>query len=296
MQNKSRNNNSRGQNKPVTWASFLAAVVLLVIYLVQQMGEAPAEIQPQIPKPAATQAAAETTAEAAVPPTEPANPGETAVAAEQPAMTESPAINPGNPPAAIGETGSDFDFYMLALSWSPDYCESQNDTRSQQCKIGRRLGFVLHGLWPNYTKGYPSFCSNEKLPASLKQTYAGLYPSTSLFDHEWEKHGTCSGLPPEEYLAFSKAIQEKVAIPAAYRTPEQPVRVTPQQFKEQFAAVNPGLGADGLAVFCSGSGRFLSEMRVCFTPGGEFTHCSEETLKDSARSCGRSDFLVRNVR
>ena len=61
-----------------------------------------------------------------------------------------------------------FDFYVLALSWSPDYCASDGQDDFQQCSIGKKLGFVLHGLWPQYNQGYPSDCSTEKLPAAVK--------------------------------------------------------------------------------------------------------------------------------
>jgi ribonuclease T2 len=50
-----------------------------------------------------------------------------------------------------------FDFYVLALSWSPGFCENSG-SRSRQCDSGRGLGFVTHGLWPQNEQGYPSFC------------------------------------------------------------------------------------------------------------------------------------------
>ncbi|MGH6785471.1 MAG: ribonuclease T2 family protein, partial [Novosphingobium sp.] len=49
--------------------------------------------------------------------------------------------------------------YVLAVSWSPEYC--RGDTASMQCS-GRqgRFGFVLHGLWPEARKGPPpQWCS-----------------------------------------------------------------------------------------------------------------------------------------
>ena len=189
-----------------------------------------------------------------------------------------------------------FDFYMLTLSWSPDYCATSGNDDPQQCSIGKKLGFVLHGLWPQYNQGYPSDCSNVKLPDSVQAKFPGLYPSTSLYDHEWEKHGTCSGLSPEQYLTLSKRIKDSVVIPNAYRSPEQPIRVTTSQFKKEFITANPTFTEQGLAVNCSGSGRFLQEMYVCFSPDGAPTACSREIHNDAAKSCGNADFLVRNVR
>ena len=199
--------------------------------------------------------------------------------------------------ASVSNTqAADFDFYVLALSWSPDYCAVNGAGDPQQCGSGKRLGFVLHGLWPQNNRGYPSNCTSEKLPGAVKARYQGLYPSEALFTHEWEKHGTCSRLTPEQYLSLSKRLKESVAIPAEFRAPPQPIRVTTVQFKQALMAVNPNLGDSGLIVFCSGSGRFLREVFVCFTRDGKPTACSRELHTRAARSCGRPDFLVRNVR
>ena len=81
-------------------------------------------------------------------------------------------------------TPGKFDFYVLTLSWSPDYCAKNGQRDQQQCNSGKKLGFVLHGLWPQYQKGYPASCSTEKLTPALKQKFPGLYPSDKLYNHE----------------------------------------------------------------------------------------------------------------
>ena len=166
----------------------------------------------------------------------------------------------------------------------------------QQCSLGRKLGFVLHGLWPQFNVGYPSNCSNAKLPAAVKAQFPDLYPSAALYDHEWEKHGTCTGLSPEQYLALSKQLKDGVVLPTIYRRPEQPFRTTTAQLKKDFLAANPGFTDQTLAVFCSGSGRYLQELYVCFLPDGRPTACSSEIRNDAAKSCRAADFLVRSVR
>ena len=135
-----------------------------------------------------------------------------------------------------------FDFYVLALSWSPDYCATSGSSDPQQCSIGKKLGFVLHGLWPQYNVGYPSDCSKVQMPADVKAKFATLYPSATLMDHEWTKHGTCTGLAPEAYLTLSQQIKNSVIIPTAYRAPQQPLRVTVGQLKREIVAANAGLG------------------------------------------------------
>jgi ribonuclease T2 len=193
-------------------------------------------------------------------------------------------------------TPGQFDFYVLTLSWSPDYCAKNGDRDPPQCKSGKKLGFVLHGLWPQYQKGYPANCSSEKLPKTLKQQFSGLFPSEKLYDHEWEKHGTCSGKTPQQYLALSKQLKDSVAIPTTYNRPNKPFRTTIDGLKNTLVSANPELTANGIAPYCSGSGRFLQEVFFCYSKDGKPGACSEEILKRSRTSCGQSDFLVRNVR
>jgi|GEM_PF-284383 len=209
-------------------------------------------------------------------------------------LTATPKPKRTATPTAQSADQGDFDYYVLALSWAPDFCASNNDP--QQCAIGRRLGFVLHGLWPQYRSGYPSYCSSQKLPAQVKEQFPNLYPNDKLYAHEWEKHGTCSGLSPQEYLALSKQIKESVEVPAAYQRPAEPFRVTTVQLKAAFIEANPDFSTDGLAPSCSGSGRFFSELLVCFAKDGSPTSCGADVQKSSQRSCAQKDYLVRSTR
>ena len=140
-------------------------------------------------------------------------------------------------PAAATKTPADsfgkFDYFVLALSWAPDYCAANGSSDPQECGLGKKLGFVLHGLWPQYNQGYPSNCGSEPLPAAVKAQFPGLYPNDTLFEHEWAKHGTCSGLTPERYLAFTRQIKDSVAIPPSLRAPQSPIRTTAADLKDQ---------------------------------------------------------------
>lgn len=221
-----------------------------------------------------------------------------AAAVDQPALTAvkaSPTAPAKPKPDTILPPG-DFDYLVLSLSWSPDYCATSGANDPQQCSIGKKLAFVLHGLWPQYKQGYPSNCSQETLPEEVKAQFAGLYPSDKLFDHEWEKHGTCSGLPADQYLALSQQIKESVVIPDSFRSPAQPFRINVDGVKKKFVESNPNYTAQNLEVFCSGSGRYLKELYVCFSKEGQPTACGTDVHKDSLRSCQSADFLVRNIR
>jgi hypothetical protein len=90
-----------------------------------------------------------------------------------------------------------FDFYVLALSWSPGFCEISG-SRSRQCDPGSGLGFVVHGLWPQNEGGYPSFCEpgGRFAPRAAVEEARGLFPDDNLARYQWRKHGTCTGEAP----------------------------------------------------------------------------------------------------
>lgn len=193
-------------------------------------------------------------------------------------------------------TPGEFDFYVMALSWSPTYCDDESVNDPQQCATGKRLGFVLHGLWPQYGKGYPTDCSTKQMPDKVKAEFPGLYPNDKLYRHEWDKHGTCSGLTPKGYLALSKRLKEMVAIPKAYRKPDKPLRVTSNEIAAAFQRANPQFQETSFAVYCADSGRFLREILVCFDLDGNPTSCSSEIRRKAAKSCQQPTLLIKNVR
>ncbi|NML61207.1 ribonuclease [Massilia sp. RP-1-19] len=187
-----------------------------------------------------------------------------------------------------------FDYYAVALSWSPSYCATRNDP--DQCAIGRRLGFVLHGLWPQHERGYPENCSTEKLPRHVKDKYSSLFPSERLAEHEWKKHGSCSGLDPAGYFVLSGKLKSQVAIPPAFQQPSSPVRVSYGEFVQAFKRANPKLQQYSVLPFCAAGGRFLREVHVCYNKRGESRSCSEGQIKRSYSSCRQESFVLQNVR
>ncbi len=188
----------------------------------------------------------------------------------------------------------EFDYYAMALSWSPEHCAIKPGDR-EQC--ARKLGFVLHGLWPQYQRGYPASCTRERLDADMEQQFAGLYPSRFLYRHEWEKHGTCSGLSQEAFHQLASDLRQKVKIPAAYQSPEEPLRKNSFQLKADLASANEWLAPDNITVACADGGRFLREIYICINKQGtDAVPCTDEMQKRERRSCGQPDFLLRSVR
>lgn len=192
-----------------------------------------------------------------------------------------------------GEPGR-FDYYAVALSWSPSYCATRNDP--DQCAVGARLGFVLHGLWPQYERGYPESCSTEKLTPHVRKQYSGLFPSERLAEHEWKKHGTCSGLDPAAYFTLSGRLKNQVAIPRPFQQPATPVRVSYSEFVQAFKSANPKMQQYSVLPFCAAGGRFLREVHVCYDKRGASRSCSEGQVKRSYSSCRQETFVLQNVR
>ena len=198
-----------------------------------------------------------------------------------PAQAKEPRTAPGQ-----------FDYYAVALSWSPSYCATRRDPA--QC--GRGLGFVLHGLWPQFEKGYPQTCSTQPLPNAVRDNYAPIFPSPKLVGHEWRKHGTCSGLDPQAYFALSAKLKKQLVIPASYRSPAAPVRATPGELVQAFRAANPGMPVNSVLPFCADGGRFLREVHACFNKAGASRTCSTGEIKRSYSSCRQESFLLPSER
>ena len=158
-----------------------------------------------------------------------------------------------------------FDYYMLALSWSPTFCAFEGSRKDrEQCEPGRRLGFVVHGLWPQLERGRLEDCDAfTRAPSRMALEEAeGVFPSLGLARHEWREHGPCTGLSPAEYFRDTRRAFERLRIPERFRSPERDFRTSPREVERAFVEANPGLRADMISVSCR-TGR-LREIRICF--------------------------------
>ena len=189
-----------------------------------------------------------------------------------------------------------FDFYVLALSWSPSYCEATVERApdrapDQQCS-GRPFSFVVHGLWPQYEQGFPAFCQvpAPRLDRTIVGSMLDLMPSPRLIFHEWDRHGTCSGLSPNAYFETVRKARAVVNIPADYLALDKPITVTPDEVAEAFVKANPGLSRANLAVACDS--KRLNEVRICLGKDFAFRDCVEVTR----RACRRDRIAMPAMR
>ncbi len=186
-----------------------------------------------------------------------------------------------------------FDFYVLALSWSPSYCEAEGeDANRQQCRSKRPYAFVVHGLWPQFERGFPRECETgaDDVDQALMRSLYDLMPSASLIRHEWRTHGVCSGLSQDAYFDLLRRAREKVAVPAEFRQLAADRALGPGEAERSFVAANPGLKAAGVAVTCDK--RYLRDVRICLTKDLGFRGCPEI----DRRSCRLDKIVMPPVR
>ncbi|XP_008783985.1 extracellular ribonuclease LE-like [Phoenix dactylifera] len=124
--------------------------------------------------------------------------------------------------SAAVSTARDFDFFYFVQQWPGSYC----DTRRSCCypKTGKPAAdFGIHGLWPNNKDGsYPSNCDpdspyDRSKIRDLIPTMQAKWPTlacpsgdgSDFWEHEWEKHGTCSESILDQHSYFQAALNLK---------------------------------------------------------------------------------------
>jgi ribonuclease T2 len=156
-----------------------------------------------------------------------------------------------------------FDYYVLTLSWAPDFCAQTNSKNAAECGLGRKIGFVVHGLWPQGETGRgPMNCGGSPVSQSIVQTMLNYFPTASLIQHEWQTHGTCTGLSAADYFAEVRKARDSVKIPGDFQAPTRAVSESPGQIEAAFAAANPNFPPQALRTSCTAGA--LQEVRVCF--------------------------------
>jgi ribonuclease T2 len=190
--------------------------------------------------------------------------------------------------SAAADPPGQFDYYLLSLSWSPQYCAGAHHDDGEQC--ARPYAFVAHGLWPQNERGYPRDCrSRERVGDDTIAHLLPLMPSRGLIIHEWRSHGACSGLGADDYFGTVERAYRSIRIPDRYQALDQYLTVSPAQLKQDFIAANPRLRASGLAVACSG--HYLREVRVCLSRELQPRDCGADIEDD----CG-GNATLRPVR
>lgn len=168
---------------------------------------------------------------------------------------------------------SQFDFFLLNLSWSPEFCYSHPGA----AECAQHATFVLHGLWPQNNNGtYPENCSSAPGPADPSQ-YSDIFPDPGLLQHEWATHGTCSGLSPDVYFTTARKAFRSVVIPPQLANLKAQASMPPDQIVGLFTTSNPQVPSSALAVSCGHN--FLTAIEECLDQNLKPIACN------SVRSC-----------
>ncbi len=201
-------------------------------------------------------------------------------------------------PVSAQDTGTpgQFDFYVLSLSWSPSFCADAAERhygRASGPQCGARpYSFVVHGLWPQYEKGFPENCQqpSPRLYRGIVSSMLDLMPAPRLIYNEWDKHGTCSGLSANAYFQTVRNARGAITIPPDYAALEQPLTVSPDAVRDAFIKANSGLTPAAIAVDCDR--KRLTEVRICLSKDLKFHDCPEVTK----RACRRDQVVMPPVR
>jgi ribonuclease T2 len=120
-----------------------------------------------------------------------------------------------------------------------------------------------------------------------------IMPSETLVEHEWAKHGTCSGLSQKDYFDEADEAFHSIKIPGQYAELATALNVSPSDIRGQFVAANPKVGEQEFVIECSGNSRYLSEVHACLTKDLEGRACNREEL---SKECRSDSVLMRPVR
>lgn len=186
-----------------------------------------------------------------------------------------------------------FDYYVLALSWSPGWCAADADREdAAQCEPGRKVDFLMHGLWPQYERGWPENCTTDARNPSRAQSRAmdDIMPSGDLAFYQWQKHGRCSGLSGADYYREARAAWDSITLPEIFVDLDRDILIPPALVEQAFIEANPGFGPDAITVTCRGEA--LQEVRICMTRDLQPRNCAADIRRD----CSRPTVLMPAVR
>jgi ribonuclease T2 len=194
---------------------------------------------------------------------------------------------------AEGERAGDFDYFVLSLSWSSAWCALEGDARDDpQCDTGRGLTFVLHGLWPQYEAGWPSYCRTVERDPSRTMTaaMADIMGSAGPAFYQWKKHGRCSGMTAEAYYRTARQAYESVSIPKLFGEVSRPLSLPASVIEDAFLEANPHLARDGITITCQDG--LMDEVRICLSTDLSPRRCGPDAIRD----CRLKDAVLEPVR
>lgn len=176
------------------------------------------------------------------------------------------------------------DYYLLALSWAPSWCDAEGDARgAPQCADG--TGWQVHGLWPQHDGGgWPEYCDTQARDPSRARTRAmsDIMGEGGLAWHQWKKHGRCSGLSADAYFKKTRAAYDGLDWPETLTRVTGQTRATPDAVEDAFRAANPAYSENMVITTCRDGD--LREIRLCLTHDLHPRPCEADVLERACRA------------
>jgi len=188
---------------------------------------------------------------------------------------------------------AEFSYYMLVLSYAPDFCAQSNGNKdARECGAGRQVGFVVHGLWPQgeTTRGPENCGPSSPVSQDIISAMLSYIPTESLIQHEWTAHGSCSGLAAEDYFTLIRKARDSVKIPGDLNQPDHELELNPADFASKLASANPGFMSESFRISCYPS-QELQEIRICMDK-----NLAPRACGSSAGQCNANNVMMRPVR
>ena len=189
-----------------------------------------------------------------------------------------------------------FDNYLLALSWMPGLCAA-GTLRADDPRCGGAdavPGWQVHGLWPQHRGGsWPEYCRSPYPDPSRSQTAreAALFGTSGAAWHQWNKHGSCTGLSAEAYFALTRQAVAVLSLPDPLGFAGGHGQFAPAALTAAMVAQNPGHSTQSMITTCRAG--LLQELRLCLTRDLEPRPCDQELL---VRACSRNALRLQRRR
>ena len=185
-----------------------------------------------------------------------------------------------------------FSHFVFAQHWAETLCQIF-DSCQRVPRIVSGSSWSIHGLWPSQEsirKEIPKYCKNDtatfpilwaRLSTSEKLRLARFWPDLKggnrFHLHEWNKHGTCSGMSFEEYVRKNLALNERFNI---FRYLEN-AGITPSDTEYSIRSIRNAIvtatGGHDVILRCW-KGR-IEEVRICLDLRFQPRNCPPELYR-----------------
>jgi len=185
-------------------------------------------------------------------------------------------------------TAGDFDYFLLTLSWTPEFCATEPRERpSAECAPSKHVGLLVRGFRPQYDDGkWPQDCgSTSPVPSATVKHMMPIMPGNELIQHEWATHGTCSRLSMQDYFGVIEKLYNALEVPEELKKPGNRSHPSPSVIEQKFALAN---NAPKRAFRISCPKNQFSAVEICLSKDMQYQACPT-TVKE----CSASRIRVR---